>query len=221
MVGDFFRALFALREPRIKAVVWQVGLICMALFAGLVNGVAALLLQLDLFQTGWLDAASDVLGIGIAFILGVLLFPVVAPLVAGLYLERVAEAVEGTWYPELPAPRRTPVGEALLQALKFAGVQILCNLLALPLYLVPGAQPLVYYGLNGFLLGREFSDLVGARRLAPADLAALRRRERPGLWLAGVVIAALMTVPVLNLLSPIIATAFMVHRFARRQPPTR
>jgi uncharacterized protein involved in cysteine biosynthesis len=219
MGSDLFRALFALREPRIKAITWQVGLICLALFAALVNGVAVLLLNLDLFQTGWLESLADWLGIGIAFILGVLLFPLVATLVASLYLERVAEVVEGTWYTGLPPPRQVPLAEAAAQGLKFAALQAGCNILALPLYLIPGAQPFIYYGLNGFLLGREFADLVGARRLSPADLVSLRRRERPALWLSGVIIAALMTVPVVNFFSPIVATAFMVHRFARLRPP--
>ena len=91
------------------------------------------------------------------------------------------------------------------------------NLLALPLYLlllfVPPFNLFVFYLLNGYLLGREYFELVAARRLDTAGVRRLRRAYRGRLLLAGAVIAFLLTVPIVNLVTPIIATGFMLHVF--------
>jgi uncharacterized protein involved in cysteine biosynthesis len=92
-------------------------------------------------------------------------------------------------------------------------VALALNLLVLPLYLLPGANAILYLGLNGYLLGREYFEQVAQRRLDWRAVAQLRRSARARLWGAGVCIAALLTVPVLNLIAPVIATCFMVHLF--------
>ena len=79
---------------------------------------------------------------------------------------------------------------------------------------------MLYLALNGYLLGREYFELVAGRRLPWSTVRALRQRTRARLWLAGAVIALLLTVPVLNLVAPVVAVAFMVHLFEglRRGP---
>ena len=74
---------------------------------------------------------------------------------------------------------------------------------------------MVFYLLNGYLLGREYYELVSLRRLAPDRAKALRRGLRSRVFLAGVVIAFLLTLPLVNLITPIIATGFMLHVFER------
>jgi len=96
---------------------------------------------------------------------------------------------------------------------------LVANLIALPFYLIllflPQFNLLIFYGLNGYLLGREYFELVGQRRLSLKDTKALRRRNRLRVLLAGAVIAFLLTLPILNLFTPIVATAFMLHVFER------
>jgi uncharacterized protein involved in cysteine biosynthesis len=82
----------------------------------------------------------------------------------------------------------------------------------------------VFYGLNGYLLGREYFETVALRRLDPKRASELRRREKWRVFLAGVIITLLLTVPFLNLIAPVIATAFMLHLFEsvrRAAAPTR
>jgi uncharacterized protein involved in cysteine biosynthesis len=78
----------------------------------------------------------------------------------------------------------------------------------------------VFYVLNGYLLGREYYETVALRRLDARLAGELRRRNRWRVFLAGVVITLMLTVPLLNLIAPVIATAFMVHIFEiiRRRP---
>lgn len=163
---------------------------------------------------GWLFSALSVAAILVA---SFLLFPAVTAIILSFLLDDIAEAVERRHYPALPQARQPPLFETLRGALGFAGVAILLNLIALPLYLVltflPPANLFVFYMLNGYLLGREYFELVAVRRLELPLSKALRRRFRVRVFVAGVAIAFLLSVPVVNLIAPIVATGFMVHIF--------
>jgi uncharacterized protein involved in cysteine biosynthesis len=162
----------------------------------------------------WLFGALSVAGVLVA---SFLLCPAATVLILSFLLEDIAAAVERRYYPGLPAARDQPVMEAMQGALGFAGVTILLNLLALPLYLlllfVPPLNLFVFYGLNGYLLGREYFELVALRRLEAAVARRLRRRYRGRVFMAGVVVAFLLTLPLINLVAPIVATGLMVHVF--------
>ena len=91
------------------------------------------------------------------------------------------------------------------------------NLAALPLYLlllfVPPLNFFLYYGINGYLLGREYFELVAVRRLESRAAKDMRRRFRGTVFLAGVIIAFFLSIPIVNLIAPVIATAFLVHLY--------
>ncbi len=142
-----------------------------------------------------------------------LLFPTVMVLVMSMLLDQVAAAVEQRHYPNLPAPRDQPLGEALGIALRFTGASLALNILALPLYLVPVFNVFVFYLLNGYLLGREYFELVAARRLDRDKAGRMRRNYFWRILVAGMVIAILLTVPLVNLIAPLVATGFMLHLF--------
>ena len=162
----------------------------------------------------WLFGAAGVVGVLVA---SFFLFPGVMLIALSLMLDDIAQAVERRHYPELPPARAQPIGEAVMAALTFAAVMLLLNLLALPFYLLllfaPPLNLFVFYLLNGYLLGREYFELVAARRFDAAGVRRLRRRYKGRVMLAGVVIAFLLTVPIVNLVTPIVATGFMLHVF--------
>lgn len=160
---------------------------------------------------GWLGVfAAIAAGIGLALALAFLIAPVTA-IVASLFLDDVAELVERTDYPADPPGRPVPLLAGIILALKFFGVVILGNLLALFLLLIPGVNIAAFFVVNGYLLGREFFEFA-AMRFRPEDEAkALRRRFAGTIFLAGLLIAAFMAVPLLNLLTPLFACAMMVH----------
>jgi CysZ protein len=160
---------------------------------------------------GWL---VELLG-GIA-VLGLtwLLFPAIVTLVMSFYLDRVAAAVEALDYPGRGPPRRAPFGETALVVLRLMAATVLLNLLALPVYLfVPGINLILFLALNGYLFGRGYFEVVALRRLDAAAAKAMRRRHGGRVFLGGVVIAGLFALPLVNLVAPVIATAFMVHLF--------
>ncbi|MFN3549713.1 MAG: sulfate transporter family protein [Mesorhizobium sp.] len=151
-------------------------------------------------------AAGLALALGLALLIG----PVSA-LIAGLFLDDVAELVERTDYPaDRPGTAMPPV-QALWLSLKFFAVVILGNLLALLLLLVPGVNIVAFFLVNGYLLGREFFEFAAMRFRPEADARALRRRHSGTVFLAGLVIAGFLAIPVVNLLTPLFAAAMMVH----------
>ena len=68
---------------------------------------------------------------------------------------------------------------------------------------------------NGYLLGREFFELAALRHMSREEAAELRSAKGLQVFLAGLVIAGFLAVPLLNLLTPLFATAFMVHVFKK------
>ena len=220
MFAALARAFADLSAPPMRRVV-GLGLgLTVASFILLWLAVALALDRLVRFAWQPLDWAVQVLGAAGVLVVSWLLFPAVATLIMGLFLDRIAAAVEALDDPALAPPRRRPASEGLAVTLRMMGLSIALNLLALPVYLLaPGANFFVFLSLNGYLFGREYFEVVALRRLDRQAVAAVRRRFGGRVFLGGVVIAGLFLLPLVNLLAPAIATAFMVHVFVRLPEP--
>jgi len=168
----------------------------------------------------WLDAYAALLaGFGLVVAL-VFLIPPVSMLVAGFFIDDVAALVEKDSFPDDPPGVPLPLAPAMAEAAKFAALSLGVNLVALMLLLVPGVNLLAFFGANTVLLGREYFTLAAGRFRPRAEVAAMRRRSSASILLAGALIAALVLVPVLNLLTPLFGAALMVRvhkRLARRE----
>jgi len=172
---------------------------------------------------GWLGTvAAIVAGLGLALVLGMLIAPITA-IVAGLFLDDVAEVIEKTDYPEDQPGRAMPLGDAILQSAKFMLVVIAGNVVALFMLLIPGVNIAAFFIVNGYLLGREYFEFAAMRHHPPKEARAIRSRNGLNVFLAGLVIAAFLSVPILNLLTPMFAAGMMVHLYkmtARRMTPS-
>ncbi|AZO56721.1 sulfate transporter family protein [Mesorhizobium sp. M8A.F.Ca.ET.057.01.1.1] len=220
MIFDAARtAALELLSPPFRAVfIKTLGLTLLALVA-LWFGLTSLVewLALPWLQTllpgipswaGWLGGI--IAAIALAFGMALLVAPVTA-VIAGLFLDDVAEVVERTDYPGDRAGRAMPALRSMVLAIKFFGVVILGNIVALMLLLVPGINIAAFFIVNGYLLGREFFEFAAMRFRPEEDARALRRRYAGTVFLSGLVIAAFLAVPLLNLLTPLFAAAMMVH----------
>ncbi|TPN56156.1 MULTISPECIES: sulfate transporter family protein [unclassified Mesorhizobium] len=220
MIFDAARtAALELLSPPFRAVFLKtLGLTLLALVA-LWFGLTSLVewLALPWLQTllpgipswaGWLGGI--IAGIALAFGMALLVAPVTAA-IAGLFLDDVAEVVERTDYPADPPGRAMPALRSLVLAIKFFGVVILGNIVALLLLLVPGINIAAFFIVNGYLLGREFFEFAAMRFRPEEEARALRRHHAGTVFLAGLVIAAFLAVPLLNLVTPLFAAAMMVH----------
>jgi CysZ protein len=159
----------------------------------------------------WAEKTIEWLG-GFALMVGsVFLVPPVTSLIAGLYLDDIAGQVERTYYPADPPGHELGTATAIGMSLRFFFVILAVNLLALFLLLIPGVNLIAFYVGNGYLLGREYFEMVAMRHMTPDAARSLRKANRVTVLLCGFVIAGLASVPILNLTTPLFATAFMVH----------
>lgn len=218
MIEDLVRAAGELRDPRVRGVLWRGIVLAVLTFVALIGAVGEALRWAGTTGYAWLDLATQAVTAVGGVLLAWLLFPAVVVAASSFFLERVVDGTERRYVPGLPPPRLAPLGETALAALRLLALALLLNLVALPFYFIPGANLPVWLLLNGYLIGREYFELVALRRLAPAEAAAARRDERLQVLLAGTLIAFLLTVPLVNLAAPILGAAFMTLRFHRLAP---
>ena len=211
MIRALLIGLRQLADPAVQRLLVRCVLLTVATFVGLIGAVAALLFGLDLTGLAWLDPVLATAGSALVLVLAWLLFPIVVALTLGLFAEEVVEVVERRHYPELPRAPGMSLAAQAYGGLRFVLVALLLNLIALPVYLLPGANLPIYLALNGYLLGREYFELVAGQRLPLRQVAGMRREQRGRLWLAGAAIAGMLMIPVFNLVAPVVAIAFMVH----------
>ncbi len=187
--------------------------LALALLLMLWLGISLGLELLRVAGNGRLYALIEIVGSAAALLLAWLLFPAMTLLILGFFLDGIVESVESRRYPGIAPVRRRGIGGGLASALRLLLLALVLNLAALPLYLLPAINLFIYYLLNGYLVGREYFELVALRRVDGGAAAAMWRRHRGRLVLAGVVITILLSLPLVNLVAPVMAAAFMLHVF--------
>lgn len=162
----------------------------------------------------WLQVAlTYATGVGLFILLAFFIGPI-SVLVAGLFLDDLADVVEADLYPPGRRGRAIPASQAIWMGLRFAVISAGVNLLALTLLLVPGLNAVAFLFANAYLLGREYFLFAATRFRSLEEATELRRRFAPQLFLAGLFIAAFVATPGLNVLTPLFGVAFMsrVHK---------
>ncbi|PTM97259.1 sulfate transporter family protein [Mycoplana dimorpha] len=159
----------------------------------------------------WLTVVAGIFAsVGLALLLALLLAPVTA-VIAGFFLDDVADVVERHDYPADPPGRALPLGAAIAGSVKFLGVVLVGNFVALLLLFVPGINLVAFFLVNGYLLGREFFEFAAMRFRSPQEARLFRAKHASKVFLAGLAVAAFLAVPVVNLLTPLFAAGLMVH----------
>ncbi|MDX2482418.1 MAG: EI24 domain-containing protein [Pseudodonghicola sp.] len=229
----FFLALGQIGDRRFRKVLFLgIGLT----FALLVAAYAGFLVLIQVLvgedatlpllgEVRWLNDLLSVSSFFLMIVLSVFLMIPVASAITSMFLDEVAQAVEDRHYPSLPPVPKMPFWDALRDTVNFLGVLIGANLLAFILYaLFPPAAMFIFWGLNGFLLGREYFTLAAMRRLGRQGAKDLRARYVGTIWAAGTLMAIPLSVPLLNLVIPILGAAtftHIYHRIAAREQRTR
>jgi len=204
------KAIAEFRTPEFRTVLLKsLGLtlaLLVVLFIALQTLAGALMVM-----PGWIEAVIQVIG-GFGLLIGsVFLVAPITSLIAGLYLDDIAGFVERRHYPaEAPGSELT-IPQAIVISLKFGLVVIGVNILVLLLLLLPGINIAAFFVANGYLLGREYFELAALRHLSKDEVERLRTANRGRIFLSGILIAGMVLVPIVNLLTPLFATSFMVH----------
>jgi CysZ protein len=212
LISALVKAFGQLDDPRLQKLIGLSVAISGAVFV-LAALAAWFLVGVLSGLSGWWDDAARILGLLGVIVVAWFTFPVLAAALAALFAEAVIAAVEARHYPGRPVARKIGLPEAIADGLKISFLALIGNLLVLPFLLIPPLYALIAYGLNGYLLGREYFEMPAFGRLDRPAAKALYAKHRARITLAGVVIAFLSTIPILNLIAPIIGIAFMVHIF--------
>jgi CysZ protein len=175
-----------------------------AIFGPAVHGPLAVL--------GWIVAIA--LGLGL-FTGAVLLMPVVTAVVASFFADEIAELVESSYYPADPPGVALPLWLAAVEGAKTALLAFAVYLCVLPFFLLAGAGVVMFFIATAWLLGREYFQLAAMRFRPVAEAKALRRRHQATVFTAGLFIAAFVSIPILNLATPLFGIALMVHMHKR------
>ena len=229
VIADFLRAVRQLFDARFTGVLLRAVALTLGLLAAASLGAVWLVgLLPSSFDLPWIGAVptpfTAVRGLALGamvFLSAFLMFPVAAMFV-NLYLDRIVDAVEARHYPGLPPGRAMGLGEALTSGLKFTLIVLGVNLVAMVLYLISGPlAPLVFWIVNGYLFGREYFELVAQRRLETGEAGRLRGKYSWRIWLAGSLMAVPLSVPVVNLIVPVLGVATYTHMFHRLRQSDR
>jgi CysZ protein len=187
-----------------------------ALGGGLWYGAARLTAWL-----GWGASAGGLLGavaLLAAFGLGWLLFRAVAVGVMGVFADAIVIAVEAKHYPAaLATARDVPLARGIALGLRSAMRALLVNFALAPIYialLVTGVGTwLLFFLVNGWLLGQDLGAMVAARHIPDAMMRDWRKTGAVDRFALGVAGTALFMVPILNLFAPILGAAMATHLF--------
>jgi CysZ protein len=160
----------------------------------------------------WILAIVAALGL---FVGVVFLMPAVTALVAGLFGDEIADLVERTHYQADPPGAAVPVARAIIEAVKIALLSVVVYLAAVPFLLVAGLGLVVFFLATAYLQGRQYFELAALRFHPVAEAKRLRKAHQGTVFAAGLLIAAFVSIPIVNLATPLFGTAFMVHMHKR------
>ena len=226
MLEAAIKALTDMIQPPLRAVLVKSVLLALAVIA--VIGIALQRVLSSLAESGatWAEQTSGfaphAAWTAIAWFLSIMatlgivtgalfLMPAVTNCVGSFFVDDVADAVEREHYPAEPAGRALPILTAVIEGAKFALLSLVVYFVALPFVLFAGFGVLILFVANAYLLGRNFFELAAMRFYPAAEAKALRKRNALYVFVAGMVIAVFVSIPIVNLATPVFAMAFMVH----------
>ena len=230
MIDAAIKALVQMLSPPMRAILWKAIALALVLIVALAFGLQRLLSWFATSGEVWLEAwlgpgwhtsleilswiVSIAAGLGV-FLGAIFLMPAITSLVASVFVDDVADHVEGVHYPHDKPGVALPVGLAMTEGVKTALLTIVVYLVALPFVLFAGAGFLVFFLATAWLLGREYFELAAMRFRPVAEAKAMRKHHALTVFAAGCIIAAFVSTPVVNLATPLFAMAFMVHMHKR------
>jgi CysZ protein len=234
MLDAAIKALSQILSPPMRSILWRSIGLALVLIVVLAIGLQRLLSWLATSGEVWAEAllgpsfqtlldilawiVSIAAGLGVVFG-AVLLMPAITSLVASLFVDDVADRVEREHYPAERPGVALPLPLAITEGVKTASLTILVYLVALPFVLFAGAGFIIFFIATAWLLGREYFELAAMRFRSPQEAKAMRKENAATVFTAGLIIAAFVSIPIVNLATPLFGMAFMVHMHKRLSGP--
>jgi uncharacterized protein involved in cysteine biosynthesis len=236
MFDAAIKALSQILSPPMRSILWRSIGLALVLITVLAIGLQRLLSWFATSGEGWAEAmlgpgfhtplnilawiVSIAAGLGVVFG-AVFLMPAITSLVASVFVDEVADHVEREHYPAERPGTALPLGLAVTESIKIALLTILVYLIALPFVFIAGAGFLAFFIATAWLQGRQYFELAAMRFRPPAEAKAMRKDNAAVVFTAGLIIAAFVSIPIVNLATPLFGMAFMVHMHKRLSGPRR
>jgi CysZ protein len=230
MLDDTIKALTQMFTPPLRAVLWRSIGLALALIVVVGAGLGRLIVHLigtggASLETTFGPHAHEPVSVlawllsiaaGLGVIAGsVMLMPAVTAIVGSFFADRIGDEVERAYYPADPAGKAVPLWLALWEGFKTALLAVVIYLCAAPLILFAGFGAVIFFLATAYILGREYFELAAMRFRPPAEAKLLRRRNAMAVYVGGLLIAAFVSIPIVNLATPLFAMALMVHAHKR------
>ena len=226
MIDAAVKALSQILSPPMRSILWRSIGLALVLITVLAVGLQRLLSWFATYGEGWAETmlgpgfhtplnvlawiVSIAAGLGVV-LGGIFLMPAITSLVASFFVDDVADLVEREHYPAERPGVALPLGLAMSEGIRTALLTIVVYLVALPFVLVAGAGFLVFFIATAWLLGKQYFELAAMRFRSPAEARLMRKDNALTIFTAGLIIAAFVSIPIVNLATPLFGMAFMVH----------
>ena len=211
MLSPMLRAIGQLDDPVFLGVVVRSLALSLLAFLALLAG-SAWAVESVVGQPGWLGWLAGILGGLAAALLAMWLFVPAALLIATLYIDRIAAAVDRRSYASLPVPVGAPLTVQAWDGVILGGQVLVLQVVAVVLaFALPGVGLLLGWAITGWAIGRGLFVAVAMRRMSRAEALALYGRRRGPVLAQGGLLAVAGMVPFLNLLVPVLGVAALTH----------
>jgi CysZ protein len=234
MIDAAVKALSQILSPAMRTILWRSIGLALVLITVLAIGLQRLLSWFATSGEGWAEAmlgpnfhttlnvlswvVSIAAGFGVV-VGGIFLMPAITSLIAGFFVDDVADLVEREYYPTEEPGMALPITLATIEGVKVALLTLVVYLVALPFVFLAGAGFLVFFIATAWLLGKQYFELAAMRFRAPAEAKLMRKDNAATVFTAGALIAAFVSIPVVNLATPLFGMALMVHMHKRLSGP--
>jgi CysZ protein len=234
MIDAAVKAISQMLSPPMRSILWRSIALALVLITVLAVGLQRLLSWFATSGEGWAEAmlgpgyhtslnalawvVSIAAGLGVV-LGGIFLMPAISSLVASFFVDDVGDLVEREYYPAEEPGVALPLGIAMTEGVKTALLTIVVSLVALPFVLVAGAGFLVFFIATAWLLGKQYFELAAMRFRPPAEAKLMRKDNAATVFTAGALIAAFVSIPIVNLATPLFGMALMVHMHKRLSGP--
>jgi CysZ protein len=230
MIDDVINSITQMFSPPLRAILWRSILLALALIV--VGGIGLERVIVWLLGAGG-EHVETTLGphahapvtalawiltfaAGVGIVVGsVMLMPAVTALVGSFFADGIGAQVEREYFPADPPGTALPLTLALWEGFKTALMALGIYLVAVPFLLFAGFGAVIFFLATAYILGREYFELAAMRFRPPAEAKLLRKRNAALVYVGGLFITAFVSIPIVNLATPIFAMALMVHMHKR------
>jgi CysZ protein len=230
MLEAAIKSVIQIFSPPLRAVLWKsiglalaliivTGIVLDRLIVALVGAGSASVettlgpsAHMPVHAIAWLVSLAASLGIVVG---SIFLMPAVTAVVGSFFADRIGAEVEREHYPADPPGKALPLWLAMWEGGKTALLAIFIYICAAPLILFAGFGAIVFFLATAYILGREYFELAAMRFRPPAESKLLRKRHAGTVYIGGLLIAVFVSIPIVNLATPLFAMALMVHTHKR------